>query len=278
MLIQGCMARVFENIKDKNKNMNMLVYGDFHGHIPRMSKKAISKNKIELILCSGDYGGVMPEFRDFQLKNNKEIRKLMKKGMTWQKALEKLLSKKNIKYSSNNDDVTWMKAIKKITAPGKLIISVFGNTDNYVLLKNKTKNIENFKLLDGNVINYNNYRIIGIGDYIRPSKKALKDKIKRYENKIEGCLKKESNKKIIVISHYPPYGILDKVKGNHTGLNFLLYIIKKYKPLLFICGHIHEEKGMIKFNDTFVINAGMAKEGGILIKIRQTEILFDYLR
>ena len=54
-----------------------------------------------------------------------------------------------------------MKSIEKITKIGKRVISVFGNVDNDVLLKNKMNNIKNFRLLDGNGIDCNDYRIIG---------------------------------------------------------------------------------------------------------------------
>lgn len=69
----------------------------------------------------------------------------------------------------------------------------------------------------------------------------------------------------ILISHQPPYGILDKVTskeapkgwaGRHAGCRLLLEYIKKYHPRYVICGHIHEAKGKKRVGRTTVINAG----------------------
>jgi Icc-related predicted phosphoesterase len=69
----------------------------------------------------------------------------------------------------------------------------------------------------------------------------------------------------IMVSHQPPYGILDRVttkgapkgwKGRHAGSVLLLEYIKKYHPRYVICGHIHEGKGVRKVGRTTVINAG----------------------
>jgi len=69
----------------------------------------------------------------------------------------------------------------------------------------------------------------------------------------------------ILVSHQPPYGILDKVgasyapkewRGKHSGSVLLLDYIKKHQPQYVVCGHIHEAKGTTKVGKTTVINAG----------------------
>jgi Icc-related predicted phosphoesterase len=70
----------------------------------------------------------------------------------------------------------------------------------------------------------------------------------------------------ILVSHQPPYGILDKVgsrydvpkgwKGKHAGSRLLLEYIKRYQPRYVICGHIHECRGRKNVGKTTVINAG----------------------
>lgn len=50
----------------------------------------------------------------------------------------------------------------------------------------------------------------------------------------------------ILITHGPAYGILDKTyfSNENVGCPHLLKKIKEIKPILHICGHIHEERGV----------------------------------
>lgn len=64
----------------------------------------------------------------------------------------------------------------------------------------------------------------------------------------------------IIVTHGPPYGILDKVNGNHVGCEDLLNRIKDIKPLIWAGGHIHEGRGVHEFNGTTFINASVCDE------------------
>ena len=61
----------------------------------------------------------------------------------------------------------------------------------------------------------------------------------------------------IVVTHCPPYEILDKVEiGNRNVGSFsLLERIKKIKPKLHVFGHIHECYGIYKDTNTIYVNA-----------------------
>lgn len=49
----------------------------------------------------------------------------------------------------------------------------------------------------------------------------------------------------IIVSHCPPYGILDRnVNGEHAGCDVLLRAIKRVGPRLNLFGHIHEAYGV----------------------------------
>lgn len=54
----------------------------------------------------------------------------------------------------------------------------------------------------------------------------------------------------ILISHGPPQGYGDKVWYEHTGSQRLLEAIRKKKPRVVICGHIHEGFGQYQVGDT----------------------------
>ena len=49
----------------------------------------------------------------------------------------------------------------------------------------------------------------------------------------------------ILITHQPPFMILDVGKSDHVGCEYLLERVKKMKPRLHIFGHIHESYGVL---------------------------------
>lgn len=76
------------------------------------------------------------------------------------------------------------------------------------------------------------------------------------------------NKPDILLIHYTPYKCLDKMKtkgfalsGSNMGVSFYNRAIKKYKPSLVVCGHMHENFGTCKIGETTVVNPGEASEG-----------------
>ncbi len=68
-------------------------------------------------------------------------------------------------------------------------------------------------------------------------------------------------KKLILVTHYPPYGILDRLwSGRHVGYPEFEKFIKAKKPLLHIFGHIHEDTGIEKVKGgTICINCSLAE-------------------
>ena len=83
--------------------------------------------------------------------------------------------------------------------------------------------------------------------------------------------KKLIDEKSIVVSHVPPYETMDKIfLGKHGGSKELRKIMDKYKPRLVLCGHIHENPGVIKVGNTTVVNCSMGKRGeGAIIEINE---------
>jgi len=62
----------------------------------------------------------------------------------------------------------------------------------------------------------------------------------------------------VLVSHSPPYGILDvSSRGHHLGSHAVRRLIENKAPRLVVCGHIHESGGRIdKLGETVVVNAG----------------------
>jgi Icc-related predicted phosphoesterase len=75
----------------------------------------------------------------------------------------------------------------------------------------------------------------------------------------------------VLISHEPPYGFQDKVfLGKHAGIKELSELVEKYKPRLVLFGHIHENPGFTKKDNTTFVNCSMGKRGeGALIDINE---------
>lgn len=65
----------------------------------------------------------------------------------------------------------------------------------------------------------------------------------------------------ILITHSPPYGILDKCSNaDRVGSISLWRRIEKIKPSLILCGHIHESYGILEERNTLFINASHVNE------------------
>ncbi|NVM27559.1 MAG: metallophosphoesterase family protein [Candidatus Helarchaeota archaeon] len=85
-------------------------------------------------------------------------------------------------------------------------------------------------------------------------------------DKLDALLSKKEVKKVILISHVPPFGCCDfAVEGKHVGSEPLRTLINKYQPSICIFGHIHEQsQKSAEFNNTLFWNVG---PNGIVIDL-----------
>ncbi len=63
----------------------------------------------------------------------------------------------------------------------------------------------------------------------------------------------------ILLSHAPPHETLDIVGTNNVGSRSIRDVLDQFD--LVVCAHIHESRGVMKHNETFILNPGMACEG-----------------
>lgn len=63
----------------------------------------------------------------------------------------------------------------------------------------------------------------------------------------------------VLITHAPPFEILDTINGEHVGSASIRRHMKNFD--LVCCAHIHEQKGMTEVDGVKVVNPGMASEG-----------------
>jgi len=82
------------------------------------------------------------------------------------------------------------------------------------------------------------------------------------------------DEKIILITHVPPHGFQDRVfLGMHSGSKELRKLVDNCHPRLVLCGHIHEDPGFTKIDDTVVVNCSLGKRGeGALITIEKDDL------
>jgi Icc-related predicted phosphoesterase len=59
----------------------------------------------------------------------------------------------------------------------------------------------------------------------------------------------------LLVTHSPPYGILDKVDSDSVGCSELLSALESARPRVHVFGHIHEGYGTEAREHTFYINA-----------------------
>ena len=78
------------------------------------------------------------------------------------------------------------------------------------------------------------------------------------ENRLLKRIPHRVNPQSIMVVHTPPWGILDEVLGKfHAGSKNLLEFIRWKKPLMVLCGHIHERPGVKQLGKTSIVNCTM---------------------
>ncbi|RLG12651.1 MAG: hypothetical protein DRN71_05865 [Candidatus Nanohalarchaeota archaeon] len=84
------------------------------------------------------------------------------------------------------------------------------------------------------------------------------------------------SEKLIMITHYPPYSILDHAWSTpHAGHMEYRRFISAKNPYLHIFGHIHESNGIEKIASTLAINCALAGHGrgkGYIIDLPEKNI------
>lgn len=78
-----------------------------------------------------------------------------------------------------------------------------------------------------------------------------------YED-IKKWVKGHPKEKLIFATHYPPHMILDLThSGNRAGIPQFRNLLMRTKPVLWLCGHVHEAAGVKKLMKTTVVNAAV---------------------
>ncbi len=218
---------------------------------PKILIKLLKKNKIDLIICVGDIPPVPSAFRkgkidyfpkEFLKKSDKLFKDIVKKLCSYKKPV--LILRGNMYLTGSRN---------------KLTKNIFSSHENLFYKKTGKLNFAgwNFILFD---MSFKSHMYKKPDSWMKKQYKLNKPR----ETKLNQLLKGKNN--VVIISHAPPFGYLDKTKFGHRGSKILLRAIKIYKPELVLCGHIHEQRGMRKLGKTEVYNLGVAGHKIITLK------------
>ncbi|HIH19093.1 TPA: metallophosphoesterase [Candidatus Micrarchaeota archaeon] len=119
-------------------------------------------------------------------------------------------------------------------------------------------------LIHGKKVRLGEWNLVGLGGsnptpFHTPSELS--------EQEIESTLARAGvNEFSILLSHPPPFGVFDSVGPTHVGSQAVRKIVERKKPIMVICGHIHEYEGKEILGETLIVKLAPAE------KMRAAEI------
>ncbi|UCC91626.1 MAG: metallophosphoesterase family protein [Candidatus Aenigmatarchaeota archaeon] len=154
--------------------------------------------------------------------------------------VEKLAAKEKVDVIINAGDFLSEDFARKVLDKTKFRTFVIRGNWDYGL---KTNN-KNVTILNNQVVKHKGYHFLGV-DY-------------GYYSQIPELAKGISPKKLILVTHDPPYDMLDiSYFGSNAGLLDLRAAVNEARPVLHVFGHIHEAAGYVKHRGTLFINAAL---------------------
>jgi hypothetical protein len=142
--------------------------------------------------------------------------------------------------------------LREINSFNKPVLIIPGNHEGEKKLRLMCKHYKNLVYLHKEVYELENIFFAGWGG----GGFSLRDR--KFEKFAIRLKKRIPGKKLILMLHGPPYGSkTDLVMGEHSGNKSFRDFIRQEKPLLVVCGHLHENAGVKdKIGKTTIINPG----------------------
>ena len=131
-----------------------------------------------------------------------------------------------------------MRKINSLNTPTYIIP---GNHETTKILDKLCTKYKNLNFIHKKITRIKKYTLTGYGEG------GFGTTDKKFEKFIKANKKKLENKKIILMTHGPPYktklDYIDYLK-KHVGCKSYANFIKQYKPVLALSGHLHETFGL----------------------------------
>ena len=156
--------------------------------------------------------------------------------------------------------------LKKISDLGLPTLVIHGNHEDESVVERLCGNFPNLLFVHGKVVELGGYKVVahGGGGFCGRGRNA---RDAEFDAMIKAA-RKDLSGKIILITHAPPYGTKVDISAwlrEHVGCASYADFIVKYKPVLALCGHLHENFGVKeKKGKTLIVNPGPE---GVVFKI-----------
>ena len=146
--------------------------------------------------------------------------------------------------------------LRKLNKLNKKIIIIHGNHEDSSTFIKCSKLFKNIIFIHKNYFIEDDILFLGYGGGGFSAFDKEFEKISK--NKFKKIIKNNQDKKIILVTHAPPYKTkLDKLMQGHCGNKSIRHFVEKNKVDLLICGHLHENFGKEdKIKKTKIINPG----------------------
>tara|TARA_Y100000294_G_C8509987_1_gene318339 strand:- start:472 stop:1074 length:603 start_codon:yes stop_codon:yes gene_type:complete len=145
--------------------------------------------------------------------------------------------------------------LNKLNKLNKKVLLIHGNHETPATLRKLCLKYKNLFFIHRKHYKQNNHIFLGYGG---GGFTLIESDFSKIRKKFKKIINKNKDKKIILVTHAPPYKtkpdlIIDQHCGNKTLRNFIM----KNKIDLHICGHLHENFGKKdKIKQTEIINPG----------------------
>lgn len=143
----------------------------------------------------------------------------------------------------------------------KPVFIVHGNHESEEVMQVMCKRLKNVVFVHKKIIELGEYAVSGFGG----GGFSLVDH--DFEIWAKSVAAELRGKKLIFLSHAPPYGTsLDLIYEEHAGSKSLVRFIKQAGPAVVVCGHLHENAGRKdKLGKTLIVNPGAA---GAIVELK----------
>lgn len=156
------------------------------------------------------------------------------------------------------------KVLEALDSFGKTIVLVNGNHESPEKTRKECQRLKNTKYIHKAILTIGEYAFIGHGGEGFALRSREFEQFHRKTGEKLRKLRKEG-KKIIFITHQPPHNTkLDYIWAHHGNKSYRKFIDKE-KPILAICGHLHETQGKHDITGrTVIINPGPR---GVMVEV-----------
>ena len=137
----------------------------------------------------------------------------------------------------------------------KPVVIIHGNHESENSFSRAVKKFKNIFYVHGSSFCFDNVLFFGYGG---GGFDIIDEELKKLSKNITAIIKNSKDKKIVLLSHGPPYKTkLDSINGYHHGNKTLRNLIEHSKIDLVVCGHMHENFGKEDYiGKTRIVNPG----------------------